>query len=173
MVHPLCLHRPLTAAELLRGVASARGWVVGNGLPDEARAGRLLLKDYTDGRLLHCEWPPSGRGGAEDAGSSGRDESSSGSDDGEGDDDERGSRHAEAGAGGTHAAGVTGRRDAQSSRSDRPPGEDAASEQGAAGHASAAAAAPPQQPSSLPADSASELGEADLDLLQSLAQGVD
>ena len=45
--------RPPTPAELLRAVALARGWVVGNGLPDEARAGRLLLKDYTAGKLVH------------------------------------------------------------------------------------------------------------------------
>ncbi len=53
-----CTRRPPTAAELLRAVAAARGWVVGNGLPDEARAGRLLLRDYTAGKLLFCEWPP-------------------------------------------------------------------------------------------------------------------
>eukprot|EP00884_Botryococcus_braunii_P020481 jgi/Botrbrau1/7116/Bobra.0165s0133.1 len=51
-------NRPPTAAELLRAVAASRGWSVGGGLPDEARAGRLLLKDYTSGRLLHLEWPP-------------------------------------------------------------------------------------------------------------------
>lgn len=50
--------RPPTAADLLRGVAQARGWVVGLGLPDEARAGRLLLKDYTSGKLTYCERPP-------------------------------------------------------------------------------------------------------------------
>lgn len=50
--------RPPTAAELLKAIALARGWVVGNGLPDEARAGRLLLKDYTSGKLVHCEHPP-------------------------------------------------------------------------------------------------------------------
>jgi hypothetical protein len=35
-----------------------RGWVVGNNLPDEAKAGRLLLKDYTSGKLVFCERPP-------------------------------------------------------------------------------------------------------------------
>ncbi len=54
----LALCRPPTSAELLRAVALARGWVVGNGLPDEARAGRLLLKDYTAGKLIYCEQPP-------------------------------------------------------------------------------------------------------------------
>ena len=64
------LCRPPTPAELLRAVALARGWVVGNGLPDEARAGRLLLKDYTAGKLVHCEEPPrdAARAGAADEG---------------------------------------------------------------------------------------------------------
>ena len=50
--------RPPTPAELLRAIALARGWVVGNGLPDEARAGRLLLKEYTAGKLVYCNHPP-------------------------------------------------------------------------------------------------------------------
>ena len=54
--------RPPTSAELLRAIALARGWVVGNGLPDEARAGRLLLKDYTSGKLVYCEQPPNTHG---------------------------------------------------------------------------------------------------------------
>ena len=44
-------------------MAASRGWVVGHGLPDEARAGRAILKDYCDGRLLACEWPPGHPGG--------------------------------------------------------------------------------------------------------------
>ena len=44
-------------------MAASRGWVVGHGLPDEARAGRAILKDYCDGRLLACEWPPGHVGG--------------------------------------------------------------------------------------------------------------
>ena len=57
----MALCRVPTSAELLRAIALARGWVVGNGLPDEARAGRLLLKDYTSGKLIYCEQPPNGR----------------------------------------------------------------------------------------------------------------
>mmetsp|Transcript_27163 Transcript_27163/g.69134 ORF Transcript_27163/g.69134 Transcript_27163/m.69134 type:complete len:649 (-) Transcript_27163:2405-4351(-) len=49
---------PPTAAELLRAFAMLRGWTVGSGLPDEARAGRQLLKDYTSGKLLNCTLPP-------------------------------------------------------------------------------------------------------------------
>ena len=39
-------------------MANARGWVVGSGLPDEARAGARILRDYTAGSLLYYEWPP-------------------------------------------------------------------------------------------------------------------
>jgi large subunit GTPase 1 len=49
---------PVTAARLLRALAQARGWVSGAGMPDEARAGRQVLKDYTCGKLLHCALPP-------------------------------------------------------------------------------------------------------------------
>jgi len=49
---------PPTGAALLRTLAAARGWVVQNALPDEARAGRLLLRDYCSGKLPHWEWPP-------------------------------------------------------------------------------------------------------------------
>lgn len=44
---------------LLLALARARGWVIGaGGLPDEARAGRQILKDYTTGKLLYCKLPP-------------------------------------------------------------------------------------------------------------------
>jgi len=49
---------PPTAAQLLHCLALLRGWQVGAGLPDEVRAGRLLLKDYTSGKLLWCSLPP-------------------------------------------------------------------------------------------------------------------
>ena len=49
---------PVTAARLLRALAQARGWVSGAGMPDESRAGRQVLKDYTCGKLLHCALPP-------------------------------------------------------------------------------------------------------------------
>jgi large subunit GTPase 1 len=50
--------RPPTAPELLRAYAVNRGWLNGSGLPDETRTGRQLLKDYTSGKLVYCEWPP-------------------------------------------------------------------------------------------------------------------
>ncbi len=44
--------------ELLRAFAYARGWVAASGLPDETRAGRRILKDYVDGKILYCKAPP-------------------------------------------------------------------------------------------------------------------
>jgi hypothetical protein len=174
------LRRPPTAAELLRAVASARGWVVGNGLPDEARAGRLLLKDYTDGRLLHCEHPPSQEPSscAEDAASA-----SSSGDGSEDEEEDPGEQPSAAGTERGAASDDAPDRHAQphSSSAGRsaalqegggPPGEASASEedQGGASSAGHGAAAAPER-ASLPADSASELGEADLDLLESLRLG--
>lgn len=43
---------------LLLGLARARGWAASGGLPDEVRAGRQILKDYTNGKLLYCKLPP-------------------------------------------------------------------------------------------------------------------
>ncbi|PSC70574.1 large subunit GTPase 1-like protein [Micractinium conductrix] len=51
-------NRPPTALELLRSFAYARGWVASSGLPDETRAGRRLLKDYVDGKILYYKAPP-------------------------------------------------------------------------------------------------------------------
>lgn len=45
-------------ARLLRSLARARGWAASGGLPDEVRAGRQILKDYTNGKLLFCKLPP-------------------------------------------------------------------------------------------------------------------
>lgn len=50
--------RVLKAAELLRSYALSRGWVAASGLPDETRSGRQVLKDFVNGKLLHCERPP-------------------------------------------------------------------------------------------------------------------
>lgn len=51
-------YRLTEAAELLRSYALARGWVAAGGLPDETRSGRQILKDFVNGKLLHCERPP-------------------------------------------------------------------------------------------------------------------
>eukprot|EP00850_Spirogloea_muscicola_P020569 SM000220S07048 [mRNA] locus=s220:69483:71828:- [translate_table: standard] len=50
--------RAPTAAELLKAYARSRGYVSSSGLPDETRASRQLLKDYTAGKLLFCHLPP-------------------------------------------------------------------------------------------------------------------
>ena len=47
-----------TGTRLLISLARARGWTGGGGLPDEARAGRQILRDYTIGKLLYCKLPP-------------------------------------------------------------------------------------------------------------------
>ncbi len=52
------LCRAPTAAEVLRVWAVARGWTAASALPDEARAGRAIMKDYVAGRLLSCQLPP-------------------------------------------------------------------------------------------------------------------
>ena len=44
--------------EFLRTFAIKRGWSSANGLPDETRAGRTILKDYTAGKLVSAEMPP-------------------------------------------------------------------------------------------------------------------
>lgn len=50
-------HSPL-AAEFLAAVATGRGWVRHGGLPDETRTGRMILKDYVNGKLLSVSLPP-------------------------------------------------------------------------------------------------------------------
>lgn len=50
--------RAPTAHEILSAYATNRGWLNGSGLPDRTRSARALLKDYTAGRLVYCEWPP-------------------------------------------------------------------------------------------------------------------
>ncbi|KAJ2725509.1 hypothetical protein GGI07_001265 [Coemansia sp. Benny D115] len=52
-----------TAEELLMAYAAARGlYKGGEGNPDEARAARVLLKDYVNGKLLYCHPPPQWQG---------------------------------------------------------------------------------------------------------------
>ncbi|GFR44328.1 hypothetical protein Agub_g5541, partial [Astrephomene gubernaculifera] len=49
---------PPTAEQALRAYAVLRGWTAGSGLPDETRAGRQFLRDYTNGKLVYCLMPP-------------------------------------------------------------------------------------------------------------------
>jgi large subunit GTPase 1 len=50
-------HRNATAGELLRAYSAARGLTVQHGRPDEQRAGRAVLKDFINGKLLFCVGP--------------------------------------------------------------------------------------------------------------------
>lgn len=47
-----------TAETLLQGFANLKGFHTGRGLPNESMAARIILKDYTNGYLSHCEHPP-------------------------------------------------------------------------------------------------------------------
>lgn len=40
-------------------VLDNRGFMTANGEPDNARAARYVLKDFLNGKLLHCCAPPS------------------------------------------------------------------------------------------------------------------
>ena len=46
------------AAQAVEMLAQARGWTQAAGLPDQTRSGRQIIKDYTNGLLVHCESPP-------------------------------------------------------------------------------------------------------------------
>jgi large subunit GTPase 1 len=35
-----------------------RGFVTGRGLPDEAKASKIMLKDFVNGKLLYVKLPP-------------------------------------------------------------------------------------------------------------------
>ena len=47
-----------TAESLLQGFATLKGFHTGRGLPNEAMAARIILKDYTSGHLSHGQLPP-------------------------------------------------------------------------------------------------------------------
>ena len=47
-----------TTATFLQVLASKKGWTTGSGTPAEMRAGKYVMKDYTTGRLLHCQLRP-------------------------------------------------------------------------------------------------------------------
>lgn len=46
------------ARSLLYALAASRGWSVAGGLPDMTRAGRRVLKDFVDGKILAAKAPP-------------------------------------------------------------------------------------------------------------------
>lgn len=45
------------ARELLQVYSATRGYLTGSGVPDEAKAAKILLKDYVEGRLPHFRLP--------------------------------------------------------------------------------------------------------------------
>ena len=47
-----------TAATFLQVYASKKGWKTGSGTPAEMHAAKIVMKDYTTGRLLHCQLRP-------------------------------------------------------------------------------------------------------------------
>ncbi|KAF2364160.1 GTP binding domain [Trinorchestia longiramus] len=50
--------RPATAEELLTSYSVTRSFMSARGRPDTSRAGRAILKDFMNGRLLYCIAPP-------------------------------------------------------------------------------------------------------------------
>lgn len=51
-------NRQPTAAELMDGLAQARGYIRDRGVPDQSRAGKALLRDYASGKIAFCFQPP-------------------------------------------------------------------------------------------------------------------
>ena len=47
-----------SARGFLQALAAERGFVTGSNTPDEARAARIVLKDYVAGKLLFCHLRP-------------------------------------------------------------------------------------------------------------------
>ena len=43
-----------TTSTFLQVFASKKGWKTGSGTPAEIHAAKVVMKDYTSGRLLHC-----------------------------------------------------------------------------------------------------------------------
>jgi len=50
--------RLYTASTFLQVYAASKGWLTGRGLPDEFKAAKIVLKDFTTGKLLYCEVRP-------------------------------------------------------------------------------------------------------------------
>ena len=47
-----------SAKQFLQIIAKKRGFYTGNGLPEEAKTAKLVLRDYTSGKLLYCHLRP-------------------------------------------------------------------------------------------------------------------
>jgi len=48
----------MTSELLLGAYGTLRGFMTAGGRPDQSRAARIILKDFVNGKLLHCEAPP-------------------------------------------------------------------------------------------------------------------
>jgi hypothetical protein len=57
-VYKIQLPTKYTASELLQVYSAYKGYVTGNGLPDENKAARTMLKDYNSGKLLFVHLRP-------------------------------------------------------------------------------------------------------------------
>ena len=47
-----------SAKQFLQVIAKKRGFYTGNGLPEEAKTAKLVLRDFTSGKLLYCHLRP-------------------------------------------------------------------------------------------------------------------
>ena len=47
-----------SAKQFLQIIAKKRGFYTGNGLPEEAKTAKIVLRDYTSGKLLYCHLRP-------------------------------------------------------------------------------------------------------------------
>lgn len=54
-------NRPPYAEEVLLAYAYNRGFMTANGQPDQSRAARKFVKDFVNGKLLHCVAPPNAK----------------------------------------------------------------------------------------------------------------
>ena len=48
----------IDASTVLSTYSKKRGFMTGRGLPDEAKASKLMLKDFVNGKLLYVKLPP-------------------------------------------------------------------------------------------------------------------
>jgi large subunit GTPase 1 len=51
-------YKDLDGSTVLATYSKKRGFVTGRGLPDEAKASKIMLKDFVNGKLLYVKLPP-------------------------------------------------------------------------------------------------------------------
>jgi len=52
----------LDCSTFLQAYSKKRGYMTGRGLPDEAKASKIILKEFVNGKLLYCKLPPNYNG---------------------------------------------------------------------------------------------------------------